>query len=539
MELFNLGDYIKELAVQKPEESAIIYPVRVSYTDMNTRIDRLCHGLSQVGIKKGSKIIVLTTTDSNFYTLVSSLLRIGAIPVLIDPGVGTRVMKKSLAGVNADGFIGMPKAHLLRILFHKSFSAIPIIITVGRRWFWGGHRLEQLFLDLKTPYAAPKAEPDDIGGIFFTSGSTGPPKGVIYRNRMFVAQIKYFSEHFKWSPKEVDLCTFPLIGLFSLCLGVPIVIADLNPTQPDQLNPARIWKNLHDNRCTHMFASPMILRKLVDYAESIQTNLPDIKRVVTAGAPVPVELLVRLKKILSDKAEIHTPYGATEALPISDATASLIIEQQEAFPEKSGICVGKVMKGTQIAIIPILDETWPADKALEMLPANHIGEIVVSGPVVTDQYLHNDHANSLGKITDEKQQVWHRMGDVGCFDELGILWFFGRKNHRVETASGCLFSIPTEQLFNRHHAVRRSALVGIPHPVDGKLVPVICIEAISTVRKKDHETIRDELQKIADFELPDYSISHYLFHPSFPVDPRHNAKIFREKLSEWATKKIK
>ncbi len=175
----------------------------------------------------------------------------------------------------------------------------------------------------------------------------------------------------------------------------------------------------------------------------------------------------------------------------------------------------------------------------EELPAGEIGELIVRGPVVTKQYFTRTEANAEHKIADGKS-FWHRMGDVGYLDEDDRFWFCGRRAHRVVTAAGTLFSVPCEAIFNRHEAVYRSALVGIGPAHDR--TPIILIELEAASRRKSAKELaqlREELLAIAKSHETTAAIGHLMFHPGFPVDIRHNAKIFREKLAVWAARPLR
>jgi olefin beta-lactone synthetase len=166
-----------------------------------------------------------------------------------------------------------------------------------------------------------------------------------------------------------------------------------------------------------------------------------------------------------------------------------------------------------------------------------IGEIVVAGPVVTREYFNRYEATRLAKIADPvRLTFYHRMGDVGYCDNRGRLWFCGRKSHRVILADETLFTIPCESVFNAHPAVARSALVGVRRR--GKIEPVICVEPLQPMSRSERSGVRQELLESGAAFPHTWRIKTILFHPSFPVDIRHNAKIFREKLAVWASRRL-
>ncbi len=199
------------------------------------------------------------------------------------------------------------------------------------------------------------------------------------------------------------------------------------------------------------------------------------------------------------------------------------------------MCVGRPINETQVEIIQISDipiQSW--DDTLR-LPDNEVGEIAVKAPLVTQHYFENPGADQLAKIKDPNGGFWHRMGDLGWRDSKGRIWFCGRKSHRVITSKGTLFSIPCEAIFNNHESVFRSALVGIGPK--HRQTPVICIEPDGPI--KDEKAFFKQMQEMAAAHDLTKEIRHFLIHASFPVDIRHNSKIFREKLAVWAEKKLK
>jgi acyl-CoA synthetase (AMP-forming)/AMP-acid ligase II len=243
--------------------------------------------------------------------------------------------------------------------------------------------------------------------------------------------------------------------------------------------------------------------------------------------------------MLGEHAQIHTPYGATEAVPIISIASREILAETRARSESGfGTCVGYALENLQIEIIGINDE--PIDEWQDTLcvPDGDIGEIVVKGEHVTRGYYKNPKADALAKIKDEiNGGFWHRMGDLGWRDSKGRIWFCGRKNHRVETVDGPLYSVPCESIFNNHPDVFRSALVGIgPRP---EQKPAICIELAKSNASINKRGLTDELLELAATSELTRNIRTVLFHKSFPVDIRHNSKIFREKLAVWAEQKIK
>lgn len=544
----NVAHYLKTMARVQPYRRAVVYPAardhhgRVAYSHLTFRqLDResdcFAHGLVQAGISRGTRTIVMLRPGLEFFALTFAMFKVGAVPVMVDPGMGLRRMLACLRESRAQGLIGIPPAHLLRILCPAYFKEIQTSITVGRRWFWSGSTLKSIRALPWKPFRVADTGNDELAAILFTTGSTGPAKGVRYTHGIFDAQVRYIKAQFTISPDEIDLPTFPLFALFDPALGMTAIIPDMDPTRPAQVNPQKIIEAIVNHGVTNMFASPALLDRVGRYGKSRGIRLPSLKRVISAGAPAAPDTIERFSAMLDDDGEIHTGYGATEAMPVSSFGSSEILSETAALSRQGyGMCIGRPIQGIDLNIIRISDEPiaqWSGDLIVD---EGEIGEIVVRGEIVTPGYFERPGHDELAKIHDNGT-IWHRMGDLGWQDNKGRIWFCGRKSHRVVTSQKTLFTIPCEAVFNNHPAVFRSALVGVgaaPHQR-----PVVCIELNSEYKGADFDIITQELLVLAQDNPLTEQLDTFLQHPGFPVDIRHNSKIFREKLSAWAERKLK
>jgi acyl-CoA synthetase (AMP-forming)/AMP-acid ligase II len=544
----NVAAYLAAAAQRHPFKRAVVCPSgrdrsgRVAYAhltfqQLDCESDRLAHGLQQAGIGRGTRTILMVRPSLEFFELIFAIFKIGAVPVIVDPGMGVRRMLACHRSTRAQAFIGIPAAHAVRTLFPTYFPTVRIWITVGRRWGWGGLSLSRLRRSPWKPFAAARTGRDDLAAILFTTGSTGPAKGVVYTHGNFDAQLQQIRTHLDFAPDEIDLSTFPLFALFYPALGVTAVVPDMDPTRPAQVNPQRIIEAIVNQGVTNMFASPALLDRVGSYSRMRGIRLPSLRRVISAGAPVQARTIELFAPLLAEGADIHTPYGATEAVPIASVRGSEILSETRTLTDQGyGICVGHPINDIPIRIIAVSDDPIRRWKDELLVPQGEIGEIVVKGALVSPGYFDNPLADSLAKIPDSGG-FWHRMGDLAWMDKKGRIWFCGRKSHRVITSAGTLYTIPCESIFNTHPMVYRSALVGIGP--SNRQVPVICIELKKTKKRITRKTLRAELLDLGSRHEITRGIKILLFHDSFPVDIRHNAKIFREQLALWAAKRVK
>ncbi|MBW2603471.1 MAG: AMP-binding protein [Deltaproteobacteria bacterium] len=543
----NIASYLNRVAKIAPYKRAVVCPAgrddsgRVMYSHLTfLQLDResdcLAHGMEKAGITRGTRTILMVKPGLEFFMIIFALFKIGAVPVVVDPGMGIRRMVECFKEGRPEAFIGIPPAHVIRTFYPRFFKTVRVWVTVGKRWFWRGLTLNRIRQVPWKPYPAANTLENDTAAILFTTGSTGPAKGAVYTHGNFDAQLRHIKTHLGLSMKEIDLSTFPLFALFWPPLGITSVIPDMDPTKPARVNPKKIIEAISNQGVTSMFASPALLNRVGEYGKKRNIVLPGLKRVICAGAPVLPAVIEQFTFMLGEDARIHTPYGATEAVPIISITNDEILTETRKLSKRGyGICIGRPINDIKIRIIKISDDPiqeWSDDIPVE---DGDMGEITVKGDLVTRNYFERPEFDALAKIQD-KDSFWHRMGDVGWKDSKGRIWFCGRKSHRVVTKENALFTIPCEAVFNNHPQVFRSALVGIGPRNQQK--PVICIELKRSGHRSNKKTIKNELLEIAEQNELTKDIKTLLFHKSFPVDIRHNSKIFREKLAIWAEKKL-
>ncbi len=531
----NVADRLAESARREPERLALVEAWgrerRVTLAQLDRDADLLARGLIELGVRPGMRLALLVKPGIDFVTLVFALLRSGAAMVLVDGALGRENIVRCLAATEPEGFVAIGIGHVLRIAKRREFPRARLNVMVGSRWGWGGTTLAKLRqLGERTGRVdLPVTHGDDPAAIVFTSGSTGPPKGVEYRHETFVTQLTEIERMYGLAPGGIDLACFPLFGLFNVALGITTVLPEMDFSRPASADPAKLVAAANKWRVTQSFASPAVWDRLSTYCETTGTTIPTLREVFSCGAPVPAEVIRQTLVCVAPDARLHTPYGATESLPVSTIEAAeLLGGTDEATAQGRGVCVGRRALSIDWRVIEITDEAIKTIDEARELPQGEIGELVVRGPQVSRRYLTSPwmtvDPNALSKIADG-EHLWHRLGDVGYFDAEGRFWYCGRKSQRVVTSAGMLFTEQVEGIANSHPAVKRSALVG----VEG--APIVVVEL-----RDNASAAGIQAQVLALLHEHDVSrqVTSVLVHPKLPTDIRHNAKIQRERLAEWA-----
>lgn len=543
---YNIAYTLSQMAEEHPFQDAVIFPesrdasgrvayTRLTYAQLEAASNRIARGFLAHGIGRGTRTAFMVKPSLEFFITTFALFKAKAIPVLIDPGIGLRNMRRCLAESQAEAFVGIPAAHAARVILRWKGGGWKRKVSISRRAFPGTisfQDLEKAGDHFAQPL--PKAEEHELAAILFTSGSTGAPKGVVYTHGNFLAQVRLLKATLGIQAGERDLCTFPLFALFAPALGMTAVIPEMDFTRPAAVNPERIAEAIQNFGISNMFGSPALIKTVANFGVDRGWRFPSLRRVISAGAPVPASVIAHFRRMVDDSCLLYTPYGATESLPVALAESRMILGETAALTERGfGICVGAVVPQTDLRIIRISDKPIPQWESDLELATGVVGEVVVAGDQVTTRYYQRDEANRASKIVDpETGRIWHRMGDLGYLDERHRLWFCGRKAHRVQTHDTELYTINCEGVFNKHPLVARTALVGLGHR--GSEKPLICVEPKRKLTPDEETQLFIDLKKLGEAFEHTRNIKLFMTHESFPVDIRHNAKIFREKLKAWA-----
>lgn len=534
----NVATYLSSTAKERPDQPALVSgAVRpkflpLSFSQLDHAVDGAVNELIKSGISAGDKTLLFVNPGPGLIIWAFALFRLGAIPVVIDPGMGVRSFLSCIQRTKPNAMVGISRAFWLSRLLPRSFRTVRSRYLV-RPGFYTLNKKEE-------PSYIPNAtSPDALAAIVFTSGSTGIPKGVRYLHRTFDAQINALKNVFGMEAGEVDLTTLPIFGLFNPALGITSVLPDIDPRRPAQTNPAKLVRSLLDYDVTTAFASPVIGKKVANECQNFRTSLNKIKRFFLAGAPVPPSLAEQLNQCIPH-GRVIVPYGATEALPVSSTDNSEISDYKSSTLEGKGSLVGTPIPGAKVRILDITHAPlpdYPGD--FDGLEQGVVGEICVSGKMVTAGYDRMPGATCDARFKIGKAE-YHRMGDLGYIDEQKRLRFLGRKAECVRTANGLIETERCEPAISQLSFVQRCALIGLGE--SPRQEPCMVVEPVrSQVRQFGEIVLRRKILEACQDFFPEFQIQRVFFEKKIPVDARHNAKIHRlalsRKWSRWVARK--
>ncbi len=478
----------------------------ITFAELAQRVERVAVELVRRGVQPGDRVAMLTPPGVDLVAAVYGVWRAGGVTVIADRGLGLQGLGRAVRSTRPAWVIGPKRA---------------LAASTALRWAPRATRLD--VADLLVAAAGelpPEPSGDDVAAVLFTSGATGPAKGVRYLHRQLVAQRDALAATYSITAGDRLVAAFAPFALYGPALGIPTALPNCDVTKPAELTAAMLDEACARIGATLAFASPSALANVVATADgSPLAGLEALRVVFSAGAPVPSETLEAVGR-LAPNASLHTPYGMTEVLPVADIELGEIVAAEAAAPD-GGVCVGRPVSGAQVRIVPL---DFDAAELPDAVAVGVMGEILVRAPWVSEGYL---GLWATQRAARPGAGEWHRSGDVGHVDADGRLWVEGRAVHVIHGIDGPITPVPVERAVQRALGVPRCAAVGVG-PVGSQQL-VVVLEEPEGVAGAAGAEVADEVR--AAVGRP---VAAVLTAPSLPVDIRHNAKIDRAAVAQWA-----
>ena len=562
-----------------PKGDGTTVSMTLTWAELNHQVNAAATRLYALGVRPGDRVNLMVPPGARLTTLIYACMKLGAVIVVADTGLGIPGLTRALKGANPSFLVGVPAA-----------------LSAARTLLWPGVRIsveplgsvqEKLLGVAGSVFTAPAADgtpgapvptptvvefpspvPDADAAVLYTSGSTGPAKGVVYTQRQLAGMRDAIANTYGFAPGSGLVAGFAPFALLGPALGATSVTPTMDVTRPKTLTASALASAAAAIDASVVFASPAALVNVVATANELNAEqraaLAKVQTVLSAGAPIPVPLLEALSALVPN-ASLHTPYGMTEGLPVTDVSFEMIRQAiAEGTPNaagevldpfaRDGVCVGFAVYGAAVAIAPLLQDGSVADELTH--EPGVTGEILVSAPHVKDRY------DTLW-VTEEQSistPGWHHTGDVGHLDASGRLWVEGRLAHVLLTSQGVLTPVAAEQSAESLPEVRRAALVAVGPA--GTAAPVLVIEASANTAALEARQSASAFKRalldrvpgrfpiaegVAPFELSQLvrqkvaedtgvELAAVLVVHEHPTDIRHNSKIDRPALGEWASK---
>ena len=520
----------------------------ISFRELDQKSDRAARYLSNRGFKDGLVTLVLARPSTEFVVLIYAMLKTGAVPLLL-PSIkirkrsGRAQLRKILNRARPEGVIGSGALLAIRRILRLGPRKLRTINVRNLKKFYSNSNNWSGFTSKK------EIDWTDVPAfVRYTTGSTGPPKGVIYSHGMLHSLLRTLESEGITSDdvffgRSGTLIIHPLIGISSVSIMA----------KPRHIRGQEIVETVSNWGATAAFLSPPSAIHLANYLESHAEShnqspamLESLTRIYVGGETISAGFVSTIESHLSEERSprggFRLVYGATEGFPLCQAHASTIIETHPKTESGMGFCLGEPVEGIMIRILSFEDYNEQFDPSIASEVSGYgpgsIGEISAMGPAVYSSLIGQDEIEFGGPKTTAHDSLdgtnWHRTGDLGYLDQHGRVWIVGRKAHRVRSKNGyTLHTKQIEEIFN-HSLGIRTALVEGPD----NHWPVILVEKDNAPWNEMKKRLKEEAKRACGLLGYDGELTFLQYGGVFPVDSGHEAKIEREKLSNWAKHRL-
>lgn len=490
----------------------------VTWRLLARRTREVAAGLDAIGVRRGDRVSLLVPPGADLTVALYACLRIGAVVVVADAGLGVRGLTRAVRGARPDWIIGIPSAlAAARLLGWPGVRIAPTGLPASARVAIGvRHTLPDLARRGRGRPLPEAPAMGDLAAVLFTSGSTGPAKGVRYTQARLAGVRDAIATQYRIGRDTALVAGFAPFALFGPAFGCRTVVPDMDVTKPATLSASALADAVRAIDADTVFLSPAALTNVLD-TEADPAAFDGVRLLLTVGAPVGAPLLDRAQAVLRH-ASLRTPYGMTECLLVADIAREAVHDAGSG----NGVCVGPPTARVAVRIAPLDVDSVPTGVTTE---PEVTGEIQVHAPHMLagyDRLWRTDAAAKAGTPAEE----WHRTGDVGHLDAEGRLWVEGRLPHVITTPQGVVTPVRIELAAERAPGVRRAAAVGVGPRGTQQLVVVAEGERGPLAPPPLAAAVRAQV---------DRPVAAVLAVPALPTDIRHNAKIDRARLARWAT----
>jgi len=537
----NVAFFLEEHAQKQPHKIAFYFlPSGVSvdknvqhnsitYRDFNDKVSIFAGSLLRTGIKKGDRVIIFVSISPELYISIAGLQRIGAIPVLID----SLARKEQLGEIIQNS---QPKGIIASIEFLKAFGINLDFFGIQTRISTNTHSAEKSIISFnkllkgKAQKIVP-VEQNDTALITYTTGSSGTPKGANRTHRFLAAQHYALKRLFPYGSDDIDLPVFPVFTLNNIASGISTVIPAIDISKPNQKDSQTLVYQIKKCGVNSMTLAPSSFRNLAAYCITKNILLNKISRVLTGGAPISETDILRFMEI-APNSKNWILYGSTEVEPIS------YIESQEMISinipkwaniTKIGVNVGKIDKELNHKFINIEAGNFDENVKVKKIEVKEgeVGELIVAGENVCQEYYKNEDAFSRTKIKDEDGTVWHRTGDLARIDKSGFLWIVGRKHNVIKQGNEYFFPVRPEIILKDLPHIVNAAYLDIEHNNKNSIIVVVTLERKDGAIEK---LCRKKITKV--FKKEKLPLDEIVFMEEIPMDVRHHSKVDYNKLRQ-------
>jgi acyl-CoA synthetase (AMP-forming)/AMP-acid ligase II len=503
--MVNIGDLLRRRAHLAPNTEALVEPAtgrRLSYRELNARANCVANGLRGIGVGEGDRVALLLMNGAEFVESFFAVGKIGAVNVPLN----WRLVPDELEFILAD-------AGATVLVYGAEFAAAAAELrsrgdaTAIEHWIQAGGDAAEGALEYDDWLAAQSsAEPelagsdDDLLFIMYTSGTTGPPKGVMHTHATVMWAIQTISTTADFQVRDRFLNSLPMFHVGALTPSLCVAYRGLTLVAMRTFDPYEAWKQIGDERITTTLLVPAMLQFMLGVYDPEQHGASTLRWVMSGAAPVPLELI---KTYESMGIEIHQVYGLTET-----CGPACLITGEDALARAGS--TGRSFFHTDVRVV--------REDGSDCHPGEH-GEVLVRGPHITTGYWHRPEATAE-TIVDG----WLHTGDVATMDADGFVTIVDRTKDMLISGGENVYPAEIENVLLGHPAITDAAVIGVPSATWGESPLAVVVVSVDDLSAED--VMAHTRGKLAPFK----TVKKVEFVTEIPRNP--SGKILKRELRE-------
>ena len=477
-----LGDLVRRNAVPERfhDKVALVHgDRRVTYGELNRRVNRVGHALLGAGLARGERVAVLGRNSIEFVALYFALAKIGAVMVPLNFRYHPAEIAYATTQSGTSWFLHEAAFADLVAAARPELPGVKRFLVFGEG---AGDWPDALAsLEMRASDEEPRVDLDEDDGriIMYTSGTTGFPKGATLSHRQQYLHALVYAHEVGMRSTDVALLIYPLFHAGGTdCLLLPLLLAGGTGVMVDRVEADDILAAAVRERATFLFCVPTVWRRIMRALDERPADLGSLRLCISASDTIPAELLHAIKKHVT--APVIQIYGLTEAGVITHFLR----------PEHHETKLGSVGQPHPLVDVRIVDDAG-AD-----VPRGHVGEVIVKGPTIMLGYW-----DMPAKTADTVRDGWLHTGDLGRVDDEGFLYLMGRAKDLIISGGENIYPAEIERVLREHPGVRDVAVVGVPDPEWSESVLAVIVPA-EPDRLTDTEVIAFVRDRLAGFKKP-------------------------------------
>ena len=449
----NVGHILTRTARNFPErEGLVVDGRRLTFRELNERVNRLANALLSQGLKKGDRVGLLFYNSLAYFESYLALYKAGLVWVRLN----YRLSSSELINMMKDS-----QAHVL--LHGPEFKQVPdeichAVPTVNLRVRQGegpGLDYEGFLSSGSKEEPSVEVTEDDLCDIWYTSGTTGEPKGIMITHRNVLACTQFLLSDVYWITEEDKLLTVGALSHAGSVRVLPFILRGALNVMHKRFDPLETFKTIESERITDISTVPTMLFALMDHPERKHFDLSSLKTITYAGAPTPVERIKEAVRIFGPI--LDQSFGQAESIiTITHLPKHEHIHENKPEGEKRLSSVGREYPGVEIKVMN--------DSGKECVP-DEIGEVITRSDLLMKGYW-----NRPEQTAEALKNGWLYTGDLGYRDERGYLYLMDRKHGKIITGGLNVYPREVEEILAQHEAVAEATVFGIPDAKWGEAI---------------------------------------------------------------------